>query len=62
MKTCKIITISVYHPNEGHYLRFKVYDYKNGTINDEFDNPNSAYKYAKQLGYDRVYGLNKKGN
>lgn len=59
MKTCKIITISVYHPTEGHFLKYKLYDLKNGTLNDEFDNRCSAYRCAKTLGYNRVYGLTK---
>lgn len=59
MKTCKIITISVYHPTEGHFLKYKLYDLKNGTLNDEFGNRYSAYCRAKELGYNRVYGLKK---
>ena len=62
MKTCKVITISVYEPNNNHYLKYKLYDFKNGTIDKDFRHKNDAYHYAKSIGYNRVYGMKRHGN
>ena len=50
MKTCKVITISVYEPNDNHYLKYKLYDFKNGTIDKDFSHKNDDYQYAKSIG------------
>lgn len=62
MKTCKVITISVYEPNGNHYLKYKLYDFKNGTIDKDFTLKIDAYQYAKSIGYNRVYGMKNNDN